>query len=237
MSLDALAQVIRSCTKCPLHQSCTAPVPLSGPTPCNLLIVGEAPGQHEDERGTPFVGSAGNMLRSSLAMAGFQPNREVAYCNVVSCRPPGNRDPLDDEVDACRTNFLAQLYLANPIVVLLCGGVALRSIRPDLNQGITHHRGRAMKLQSGQVAIPTLHPAAVLRKSAWQAHLEADCKQAKDWIRGTPHWPDTCAVCGQEWEILDPMMVPYCRQHRHLAKGGNQFPVLDNPVQLRLEEV
>lgn len=215
----SVREMVRNCHRCELRAGCKAPVPIDGPLPCNLLVVGEAPGAAEDSKGSPFVGMAGKTMRSMLWLAGFHVAREVAWCNVVSCRPPNNRDPHEDEIDACRVNFQAQVMLANPRVVLLTGKVALKSVRADLD-GITQHRGRPLWLKSGQVAIPTFHPAAVLRRKQWEESLQEDCRLAKRWVEDSAaqarEWPEDCAVCGLDVEVYDWMGVPYCKYHKHM---------------------
>lgn len=225
----SVREMVKGCQRCHLHTTCTSPVPLSGPTPCNLLVVGEAPGATEDKEGAPFVGSAGGMLRGLLKITGFNVEKEIAWCNVVSCRPPGNRNPKPDEIASCRINLEAQIMLANPRVILLAGGVALSALRPDMDK-ITQYRGRPLWIRVGQIAIPTFHPAAVLRKRVWQDQLEQDCRLARKWVKGKQQqvlddWPGDCAICGLEGVVFDTMGVGYCKYHKHIEGKWQKIPV------------
>lgn len=138
-------------------------------------MLGEAPGRVEDERGEPFVGPAGKLLRKHLVAAGLDP-REMAFINTVCCYPA--RTPTSEEVDACHGNFLAQLTLVRPEFVLVLGAVALNSLRPGAR--ISEIRGqpwtRSLLAGGRRVYFPTYHPAAVLRNRlltrVWRTDLE-----------------------------------------------------------------
>ncbi len=239
--------MVRSCTRCPLHRTCTAPVPMSGPTPANVLVVGEAPGSSEDTQGTPFVGSAGSMMRSCLAMAGIRPGVEVAWANAVSCRPPDNRDPEPDELDACRPNLLAQTYAVDPRAIVLAGKVAVSSLRPDLARfPVSQVRSRPMLIagtmtEPVQVAVATYHPAAALRKQSLSEAIEADLRLVRAWVRGSStrawdrDWDETCIACGLEAMVFDPMVVGYCKHHMGLVSPDHTFPPRPQPVQQKME--
>lgn len=126
----------------------------------DLLLIGEAPGFHEDQQGVPFVGAAGQLLDRLLAEIGLDRTR-AAIVNVIKCRPPGNRDPLPDEIDACRPYLEAQLAHMQPRVIVTLGNFATRFML-DEPIGITRARGRRY-LRRGATVIPTFHPAAALR--------------------------------------------------------------------------
>jgi DNA polymerase len=125
-----------------------------------LLFIGEAPGFHEDKQGVAFVGAAGQLLDTLLAEIGLD-RTTAAIVNVIKCRPPGNRDPLPDEIDACRPWLEAQLDHMRPKVIVTLGNFATRFILEE-QVGITRARGRKYE-RRGATVIPTFHPAAALR--------------------------------------------------------------------------
>jgi DNA polymerase len=161
-SLAELAAVASRCTKCPLAEGRTQVVFGVGDEHADLVFVGEGPGAEEDRQGIPFVGRAGQLLTRLIEGIGLGRD-DVYICNVVKCRPPGNRDPLPPEIDACRPYLEAQLDFLAPRVVVTLGNFATRLLL-DTKEGITKLRGREVPYRDGTaVLIPTLHPAAVLR--------------------------------------------------------------------------
>jgi uracil-DNA glycosylase family 4 len=161
-SLAELAAVASTCTKCPLAEGRTQVVFGVGDEHADLVFVGEGPGAEEDRQGIPFVGRAGQLLTRLVEGIGLRRD-DVYICNVVKCRPPGNRDPLPPEIDACRPYLEAQLDFLAPRVVVTLGNFATRLLL-DTKEGITKLRGREVPYRDGTaVLIPTLHPAAVLR--------------------------------------------------------------------------
>jgi DNA polymerase len=126
----------------------------------DLLFIGEAPGFHEDKQGVAFVGAAGQLLDSLLAEIGLD-RTSAAIVNVIKCRPPGNRDPLPDEIEACTPWLEAQLEHMRPTVIVTLGNFATRFILEE-QVGITRARGRKYS-RRGATVIPTFHPAAALR--------------------------------------------------------------------------
>ena len=125
------------------------------------MLVGEAPGKNEDLQGEPFVGAAGQLLDQLLGEIGIE-RREVYIANVLKCRPPGNRDPRDDEIDACKGYLREQIRLIRPDVVVTLGNFATKLLAPT-DLGITRMRGRQLDWWLGATLIPTFHPAAALR--------------------------------------------------------------------------
>lgn len=125
------------------------------------MLVGEAPGQNEDLQGEPFVGAAGQLLDELLAGIGIE-REEVYIANVLKCRPPGNRDPRDDEIDACKGYLRSQIRLIQPEVVVTLGNFATKLLL-QTERGITRMRGQRFKWWLGATLIPTFHPAAALR--------------------------------------------------------------------------
>jgi uracil-DNA glycosylase family 4 len=161
-SFDELADTASGCTKCPLAETRTQVVFGVGSTSADLVFVGEGPGAEEDRQGIPFVGRAGQLLTRLIEGIGLTRD-DVYICNVVKCRPPGNRDPLPTEIDACRPYLEAQLDFLAPRVVVTLGNFATRLLL-DTKDGITKLRGRQFPYRGDHaVLIPTLHPAAVLR--------------------------------------------------------------------------
>lgn len=149
-----------TCPKCRLAQTRTNVVWADGNLDSELLFIGEAPGHHEDKQGIPFVGAAGQLLDKLLAEIGLD-RTKAAIVNVIKCRPPGNRDPQQDEIDACRPYLEAQLAHMKPTVIVTLGNFATRFIL-EQQIGITRARGRKYQIK-GATVIPTFHPAAALR--------------------------------------------------------------------------
>lgn len=163
IALAELAVEAAGCTQCELARTRTNVVFGSGDPDADVMFVGEGPGQREDEQGLPFVGKSGQLLDQLLGEIGL--SREAVYiANVVKCRPPGNRDPRQDEIDACKRYLRTQLELIDPAVVVTLGNFASKLLlRTDT--GITRLRGRAYEWW-GRFLVPTFHPAAALRGSA-----------------------------------------------------------------------
>ena len=148
------------CTLCPLSQTRTKVVFGVGRADAGLMLVGEAPGYHEDQQGEPFVGAAGKLLDRLLGEIGHT-RAQVYIANVLKCRPPNNRDPLQPEIDACADYLRRQLALVDPKVVLTLGNFATRLLlKRDV--GISRLRGQVYPWWN-RYLVPTLHPAAVLR--------------------------------------------------------------------------
>jgi len=158
--LDDVRARALTCTRCRLAEGRTQVVWADGNLDADLLFIGEAPGFHEDRQGRPFVGAAGQLLDKLLAEIGLD-RSAAAIVNVVKCRPPGNRDPLPEEIEACRPYLEAQLAHMQPTVIVTLGNFATRFV---LEQpiGITRARGRRYR-RRGAVVVPTFHPAAALR--------------------------------------------------------------------------
>ena len=172
--LEAVAAEAAGCTRCRLSQSRTQVVFGQGDPHADLMFVGEAPGFHEDRQGIPFVGPSGQLLNRLLEGIGLR-REDVYICNVVKSRPPQNRDPLPDEILACRPWLDAQIRLVDPRVVVTLGNFAAKTLL-ETTTGITRLRGRTYPFQ-GRVLLPTFHPAAALhaqgRRTAGPSPLEA----------------------------------------------------------------
>jgi len=131
----------------------------------NLVVIGEAPGAEEDASGRPFVGRSGQLLDKILQAAGFR-REEVYICNILKCRPPGNRNPLDNEISSCMPWLLQQLQIINPKVILMLGKVAANTIL-DNTLSLGSMRGKLIKW-NGYDCFITYHPAALLRNPNWK---------------------------------------------------------------------
>ncbi|MEN9206795.1 MAG: uracil-DNA glycosylase [Gloeomargarita sp. GMQP_bins_14] len=159
--LEVLNRACQSCHKCKLAATRTHVVVSRGNPRAPLMVIGEAPGQQEDETGLPFVGKAGQLLDKILASVRLDSERDVYICNVIKCRPPGNRNPEPDEVAACKPYLLAQIRWVKPKVILLAGAVAVQAVLGD-KRGITKIRGQWFQWQ-GYECMPVFHPAFLLR--------------------------------------------------------------------------
>ena len=149
-----------SCTRCRLAEGRTQVVWAAGNLDSDLLFIGEAPGFHEDRLGEPFVGAAGQLLDTLLGEIGLDRTR-AAIVNVIKCRPPGNRDPLPDEIESCRPYLDAQIAHMRPKVIVTLGNFATRFLI-EQPIGISRARGRSYE-RRGATVVPTFHPAAALR--------------------------------------------------------------------------
>ena len=150
-----------ACTACRLAKTRTSVVFGVGDPDARLMLVGEAPGKNEDLQGEPFVGAAGRLLDELLGAIGV--SRDETYIsNVLKCRPPGNRDPQQDEIDSCKGYLREQIRMISPEVVVTLGNFATKLLVPT-DVGITRMRGRAIAWWLGATLVPTFHPAAALR--------------------------------------------------------------------------
>ena len=160
VDIEAIRAQALGCTRCRLAEGRTQVVWSAGNLDSDVLFIGEAPGFHEDKQGVPFVGAAGKLLDTVLGEVGLD-RTQVAIVNVIKCRPPGNRDPRPDEIEACRPYLEAQLSHMQPKVIVTLGNFATRFIT-GLQIGITRARGQLFDYRGAKV-IPTFHPAAALR--------------------------------------------------------------------------
>jgi uracil-DNA glycosylase len=172
--LARIREDMGDCRRCPLHSQRKTIVFGVGNPEADLVIVGEAPGFHEDQQGEPFVGEAGQMLDKMLLHVLGLHREDVYILNVVKCRPPRNRNPLPLEVDACSPFLERQLQVLRPKVILLLGSVALKSLFHD-SAGITRQRGVWME-RNGVPTLPTFHPAYLLRNPAEKRNTFNDLK-------------------------------------------------------------
>ena len=175
-SLDEVAEKVRKCTRCPLYETATKAVPGEGDTKAKLVCVGEAPGAKEDETGRPFVGQAGQLLTKILEAIDLT-REQVFICNVLKHRPPGNRNPRPEEVEACSPYLIRQLELIQPKVIVAFGTFAAQTLL-QTKAGIGQLRGLVHRYH-GIPLIVTYHPAALLRNPAWKRPTWEDVKLAR----------------------------------------------------------
>lgn len=175
-TLDAIAAAVASCTKCPLHRDARNPVPGEGNPKAGLMCVGEAPGETEDQLGRPFVGRAGGLLDKILAAIKLS-REEVFICNVLKHRPPGNRNPMPDEVQACSPYLIRQIELIQPRVIVAFGTFAAQTLL-NTRDGIGKLRGQVHRYY-GVPLVVTYHPAALLRNPAWKRPTWDDVQLAR----------------------------------------------------------
>ncbi len=166
---DLYAQ-ITICQKCALSQGRTHVVPGEGPEDAQVMFIGEAPGYHENRLGRPFVGAAGKFLEELLASIGMR-REDVYICNVVKCRPPNNRDPLPNEIEACRPFLDQQIELLKPRLIVTLGRYSMAKFLPKASISKVH--GTPAKL-GGLIVLPLFHPAAALHQPKYRADIERD---------------------------------------------------------------
>ncbi len=175
-NLARIAKEVSACTKCALHESRKKAVVGEGPADAEIMFIGEGPGFHEDEQGRPFVGASGKFLDQLLAQAGLE-RMHVFIANVVKCRPPGNRDPKPEELDACDEFLEAQIKAINPSIIVTLGRFSMGRFIPGVK--ITSVHGQ-MRQVGERFMIPMFHPAAALHQSALKPSILADFANLPD---------------------------------------------------------
>ena len=163
--LEKIREKCKNCHKCPLWNTRTNSVFSGGVPNHRLMLIGEAPGYWEDQKGEPFVGKAGQLLDKIFACVGLSRTKAVYICNTLKCRPPDNRNPLPEEKAACREFLDAQIEILKPRIILLCGGVAVNSML-DTPTGITKVRGKWFDGPYGSKMMPIFHPSYLLRNDS-----------------------------------------------------------------------
>ena len=171
--LESLVQAVETCTDCSLCETRTRSVPGEGPEHPEILFIGEGPGFHEDQQGRPFVGPAGKLLEELLATIGMTRD-EVYITNIVKCRPPGNRDPLPAEIQACRKYLDQQIRLLDPKVIVTLGRFSLGRFLPQETISKAHGVPR---LWGHRYIFPMYHPAAALHQGNMRHFLEEDIQK------------------------------------------------------------
>ncbi len=176
--LKALAAEVARCTRCLLHQGRTKAVPGEGPENADIMFIGEAPGFHEDQQGRPFVGAAGKFLDELLNTIDLK-RKDVFIANVIKCRPPGNRDPLPEEVEGCKPFLDQQIELIQPKLIVTLGRFSMARAFPKAR--ISRIHGQARKI-GGVVYYPMYHPAAALHQPSLRRTVEEDMRRIPELI-------------------------------------------------------
>lgn len=172
-TLEKVAAEVRVCSLCPLSKSRTKAVPGEGPATAEIMFIGEGPGFHEDRTGRPFVGAAGQFLDELLTLAGLK-REEVFITNIIKCRPPGNRDPLPQEIAACKPYLDRQIALIQPKVIVTLGRYSMARYLPGAKISTIH--GQAKRV-GGQWVVAMYHPAAALHQPALKHEVEEDFRK------------------------------------------------------------
>lgn len=163
--LEKVKERCASCQKCSLSRTRTNTVFSDGKPNNKLMLIGEAPGFYEDQKGLPFVGKAGQLLDKIFESVGLSRQNDVYICNTIKCRPPDNRDPSLEEKTACREYLDAQLEILKPKIILLCGRIALGAML-DTPLGITKVRGKWFDGPNDAKMMPIFHPSYLLRNDS-----------------------------------------------------------------------
>jgi len=170
--IDSIRSQVISCIKCNLSETRTNAVPGKGNFKAEILFIGEAPGRNEDLKGEPFVGSAGNILSEVLASSGLSRD-DVYITNVVKCRPPNNRVPLQEEKESCQPYLSKELEIIKPKIICIMGNTAYGSLLGG--DSIIKNRGKIVE-KDGQRYFLTIHPAAAIYNQELKSVLKADMK-------------------------------------------------------------
>jgi uracil-DNA glycosylase len=177
-ALAERATLINACRACPLGSSRTHAVPGEGNPNAAVMFVGEAPGFYEDQQARPFVGQAGKLLDELLACAGLA-RPDVFIANILKCRPPGNRDPLPNEIEACADHLAAQVAAIDPKVIVTLGRYSLQRFLPGAS--ISRIHGQKFP-RDGRLVVPMYHPAAALHQASLRSVIEEDFRRLPTYL-------------------------------------------------------
>ena len=179
-SWEEVSAQIAGCTKCPLaNMGRTHIVPGEGNMNADLMFIGEGPGQEEDRQGRPFVGPSGMLLTKMIEAMGME-RKDVYIANIVKCRPPGNRNPLPEEAEACLPHLRAQFALIRPKIVVLLGKIACTYTVGNIS--VMREHGKWIE-KKGVLFMPTFHPSALLRDPALKRAAWEDLKKVRDRLK------------------------------------------------------
>ena len=178
--LEELRREIGNCRRCKLYKNRTNLVFGEGNPEAKIMFVGEAPGEEEDKQGRPFVGLAGQLLTRLIESIGLK-RSDVYIANVLKCRPPGNRNPQEDEIAACSPFLFKQIEIIKPKVICALGSFAAKVLL-DQNLPISKIRGKVLKDKRGYLILPTYHPAYLLRNPRQKRTAIEDFKKLKELI-------------------------------------------------------
>lgn len=189
-ALTELYKEIATCRQCELAKQRTRVVPGEGAEDAAILFIGEAPGWHEDQQGRPFVGPAGQFLEELLASIGLK-RQDVYICNVLKCRPPGNRDPLPTEIKTCQQWLDRQLQLIHPKMIVTLGRYSMARFFPG--ETITKVHGKARR-EGGVIYYAMYHPAAALHQQNLRETIKADMLKIPSLLAEIEKLPETKAA-------------------------------------------
>lgn len=184
LDAQALREAVAGCTRCRLHETRTQAVYADGVPDARVMVVGEAPGANEDRTGLPFVGAAGKLLDLMLASVDFSRKRSVYICNVIKCRPPGNRNPQQDEIDTCSPFLRRQIELVRPEAILAVGTFAAQLLTGKRDAALGKLRGQVHAYE-GVPLVVTYHPAALLRNGSWTRSTWDDLQLLRQVVEGS----------------------------------------------------
>jgi len=185
--LEQVARDVAGCTACALSRSRTRTVPGEGATNAQIMFIGEAPGFNEDKQGRPFIGQAGQFLGELLASIDLS-RTSVFITNVVKCRPPDNRDPLPDEINACDHFLQTQIQAIRPKMIVTLGRHSMAKFFPG--ESISRIHGQERR-RDGIIYVPMYHPAAALHQPALRATIEADFRKLPGLLASLADQPET----------------------------------------------
>jgi DNA polymerase len=177
--LQEIAGQVAVCKSCQLSYARKKAVPGEGPAKAEIMLIGEGPGFYENEQGRPFVGAAGKFLDELLEKAGVS-RQMVFITNVVKCRPPGNRDPLPDELAACSAYLDRQIEAINPLIIVTLGRYSMAKFLPNVRISEVHGQPAWVR---GHLIVPMFHPAAALHQPSLKTSVERDFTRLPEWIQ------------------------------------------------------
>lgn len=178
MELHQIARAVHDCTLCPLHESRSRAVPGEGNPNAEIMLIGEGPGYHEDMQARPFVGASGKFLEELLENIGHK-REDVFIANVVKCRPPRNRDPQAEELEACQDYLERQIALVNPKVIVTLGRYSMYRYFPGASISKIHGQPRRV---GNRLVVPMFHPAAALHQPKWRPQIIEDFEKLPQFI-------------------------------------------------------
>jgi DNA polymerase len=221
--LSEIGTQVAVCTRCQLHYSRKKSVPGEGPANAEVMLIGEGPGFYENEQGRPFVGAAGKFLDELLAKGGVK-REDVFITNVVKCRPPGNRDPLPEELSACNEYLERQIEAIQPKIIVTLGRYSMGKFLPGAR--ISEAHGQPV-WQRGRLIIPMYHPAAALHQPALKTTLERDFSKLSEHILNARKQQQAAA------QAQEPTPAPTAPAQPASESEGSK-PSKDQPTQLSL---
>lgn len=177
--LQEVAAQVAVCKNCQLSFARKKAVPGEGPARAEIMLIGEGPGFYENEQGRPFVGAAGKFLDELLEKAGVG-RKDVFITNVVKCRPPGNRDPQPEELQACSSYLDRQIQAINPLIIVTLGRYSMSKFLPNVRISEVHGKPAWV---NGRLIIPMFHPAAALHQPSLKTSVERDFARLPEWIQ------------------------------------------------------